>query len=433
MEIVSKNVVHANSGFEINKLRSNFPILSQKAYNKPLIYFDNAATSQKPQVVIEALTKYYSEYNANIHRGVHFLSQKASQAFDDVRIKAQKFINAISEREIIFTRGTTESINLVASSYGRKNISEGDEIIISAMEHHSNIVPWQMLCEEKKAVLKIIPMNDKGELLLDEFEKLLSPKTKFVSIVHISNSLGTINPVKKIIKIVRNYSLSLRNDGREVYIPVMVDGAQSAVHMPIDVQDLDCDFFGFSGHKMFGPTGVGCLYGKLNLLEAMPPYQGGGEMIYSVSFEKTTYNEVPFKFEAGTPNIADVIALGTAFDYIQSLDRKKVFEYEFELMQYATEQLNRIEGIKLIGTAKEKASIVSFIIEGVNALDAGMYLDTKGIAVRTGHHCTEPIMTRLNIPGTIRASFLFYNTIAEVDALVEHVAKAIAFLKPQHA
>ncbi len=404
--------------FDAKAIRNDFPILSQTAYDKPLIYFDNAATSQKPQVVIDTLTKYYSEYNANIHRGVHYLSQKASQAFDDVRVKVQKFINSNSEREIIFTRGTTDSINLVASTWGRKNIAEGDEIIISAMEHHSNIVPWQMLCEEKNAVLKVIPMNDNGELLLDEFEKLLSPRTKFISVVHISNSLGTINRVKEIIRIAR-----LRN------IPVMLDGAQSIIHQLIDVQELDCDFFAFSGHKVFGPTGVGCLYGKLNQLEAMPPYQGGGEMIASVSFEKTTYNEVPFKFEAGTPNIADVIALGTAIDYVQSLERTKVYEYEHELMLYATDQLKQIDGVRLIGTAEDKASIVSFIIEGVNALDAGMYLDTLGIAVRTGHHCTEPVMKRFNIPGTIRASFLFYNTKAEIDAMVEGIKKAIKLLK----
>ncbi len=428
--------------FDVEAIRKDFPILSQTAYGKPLIYFDNAATSQKPQVVIDALTKYYSEYNANIHRGVHFLSQKASQAFDETRYKVQKFIGSKSEREIIFTRGTTESINLVASTWGRKNISEGDEIIISAMEHHSNIVPWQMLCEEKKAILKIIPMNDSGELLMDEsaFGGLLSPKTKFISVSHVSNSLGTINPVKKIIELARKHSLSF-GEGRGETIAVMLDGAQSVVHQQINVQELDCDFFAFSGHKMFGPTGVGCLYGKLNLLEAMPPYQGGGEMIHSVSFEKTTYNEVPFKFEAGTPNIADVIALGAAIDYVNSLDRKKVADYEHELMNYATNELKKIDGIKIIGTAKEparttdgvqsggKASIVSFIIEGVNALDAGMYLDTLGIAVRTGHHCTEPVMKRFNISGTIRASFLFYNTKAEIDVMIDGVKKAIKLLK----
>lgn len=404
--------------FDVEAIRKDFPILAQTAYGKPLIYFDNAATSQKPQVVIDALTKYYTEYNANIHRGVHFLSQKASQAFDDVRVKVQQLINAKSEREIIFTRGTTEGTNLVASTWGRKNISAGDEIIVSAMEHHSNIVPWQILCEEKNAILKVIPMNDDGELLLDEFEKLLSPKTKFISLVHTSNSLGTINPVKEIIA-----------KAHRKNIPVMIDGAQAIAHDKINVQDLDCDFFAFSGHKMLGPTGVGCLYGKLSLLEAMPPYQGGGEMILAVSFEKTTYNEVPFKFEAGTPNIADVIALGTAIDYLQSFDRKKAATHEHELMMYASEKLKAIDGIKLIGTAKNKTSVISFIIEGVNALDAGMYLDTMGIAVRTGHHCTEPVMKRFNIAGTIRASFMFYNTKTEIDAMIEGVKKAIKLLK----
>lgn len=397
--------------------RKAFPILGEKAHGKPLVYFDNAATSQKPKAVIDALVTYYSEYNANIHRGVHFLSQKASQAFDDVRIKVQQLIHASSEREIIFTRGTTEGINLVASSWGRKNILPGDEIIISAMEHHSNIVPWQLLCEEKKAVLKVIPMNDNGELMMVEFERLLSPKTKFISVVHISNSLGTINPVKEINRI-----------AHEKNIPVLVDGAQSIAHEEINVQDLDCDFFAFSGHKVFGPTGVGCLYGKLALLEDMPPYQGGGEMIHSVSFEKTTFNEVPFKFEAGTPNIADVIALGSAIDFLQSLDRKATAAHEHELMLYASEKLKAIAGVKLIGTAKQKASVVSFVIEGVNALDAGMYLDTLGIAVRTGHHCTEPVMDRFHIPGTIRASFLFYNTKEEIDKMIEGVKKAIGFL-----
>ncbi len=413
--------IEKKTTFDPQKARRDFPLLKQTAYGKPLIYFDNAATSQKPQMVIDELTKYYTEYNANIHRGVHYLSQKASQEFDDVRVKAQQFINAQSQKEIVFVRGTTEAINLVASSYGRKNISAGDEIIISAMEHHSNIVPWQMLCEEKKVVLKVIPMNDNGELLIDEFEKLISPKTKFIAVVHISNSLGTINPVKQIIVKAHQHN-----------IPVLVDGAQSVVHTPVDVQELDCDFFAFSGHKMFGPTGIGCLYGKLHLLEDMPPYQGGGEMIHSVSFAKTTYNEVPFKFEAGTPNIADVIALGTAFDYIQSLNRKAIADYESELTEYASAKLKDIESIRLIGTAKEKASVVSFIIEGVNALDAGMYLDTMGIAVRTGHHCTEPVMDRFKIPGTIRASFLFYNTKEEIDVMVEGVKKAIALLKKKN-
>ncbi len=410
----------------VTERRNDFPILNQMAYGKPLIYFDNAATSQKPQVVIDSLVKYYAENNANIHRGVHYLSQKASQAFDDVRVKVQNLIGANSEREIIFTRGTTESINLVAATWGRKNISAGDEIIVSAMEHHSNIVPWQMLCEEKDAVLKVIPMNDAGELLIEDFKKLLSPKTKFVSIVHTSNSLGTINPIHDIIKIVRNYSSSTG----AAFLPVLIDGAQAIAHSEINVQEMDCDFFAFSGHKVFGPTGVGCLYGKLNLLEEMPPYQGGGEMIHSVSFKKTTYNEVPFKFEAGTPNIADVIALGTAIDYLNSLDRNSISVYENELLEYATEKLKSIPEIRLIGTAEEKTSVVSFIIEGVNALDAGMYLDTLGVAVRTGHHCTEPVMDFFKIPGTIRASFLFYNTKEEIDVMVEGVKKAIGLLRP---
>jgi cysteine desulfurase/selenocysteine lyase len=383
-----------------------------------LIYFDNAATSQKPQAVIDSLVKYYSEYNANIHRGVHYLSGKASQAYDDVRKKVHEFIDSKVEQEIIFTRGTTEAINLVASSWGRKNVSEGDEIIISAMEHHSNIVPWQLLCEEKKSKLKVIPMNDAGELLMDEFEKLISSKTKFISIAHTSNSLGTINPIKKIISIAHRHN-----------IPVLVDAAQAMAHERIDVQDLDCDFMAFSAHKMLGPTGVGVLYGKLSLLEAMPPYQGGGEMISSVSFEKTTYNEVPYKFEAGTPNVADVIAFGAAIDYWNTLDRKAIAKYEHELTMYASEKLKTIPGVRLIGTAKEKTSVVSFVIDGLNALDVGMYLDTLGVAVRTGHHCTEPVMNWFKIPGTIRASFLFYNTKEEIDVMVDGVKKVASFLK----
>jgi cysteine desulfurase/selenocysteine lyase len=405
--------------FDVSAIRKDFPLLAEKPYGKPLVYFDNAATSQKPQVVIDALTDYYTHYNANIHRGVHFLSQRASEAFDNVRVKVQHLLNAASEREIIFVRGTTEGINLVAATYGRKNITAGDEILISAMEHHSNIVPWQLLCEEKGAVLKVIPMNDAGELILEHLDQLINEKTKFVSVVHTSNSLGTINPIKEIIRLAH-----ARN------IPVLVDGAQAVAHGEVDVQELDCDFFAFSGHKMAGPTGVGALYGKLHLLEDMPPYQGGGEMIHSVTFAKSTWNEVPFKFEAGTPNIADVIALGTAIDYLSVMDRKAVATYEQQLLEHATAQLSAIPGVRLIGTAKNKVSVVSFVIEGVNAMDAGMYLDTKGIAVRTGHHCTEPVMQRFGIPGTIRASFSFYNTIEEIDFFIETLKKAIAFLKP---
>ena len=406
------------SSSEIEKIRKDFPILSVKAHGKPLIYFDNAATSQKPQIVIDSLVRYYSTINSNIHRGVHFLSQKASQEYDETRIKVQKFINATSDREIVFVRGTTEGINLVASSYGRKNINEGDVILITAMEHHSNIVPWQLLCEEKKAKLKVIPMNDSGELMLDEFEKLLSPEVKFISVTQTSNSLGTINPVKEIIRKAHQFN-----------IPVMVDAAQSVAHSLIDVIDLDCDFLAFSSHKMFGPTGTGILYGKEKFLDAMPPYQGGGEMINSVSFEKSTWNEIPFKFEAGTPDIAGVIGLGAAIDFLQTQDREKISKHEHSLLIHASEELNKINGVRLIGTASEKASVISFIIEGVNAMDAGMYLDTLGIAVRTGHHCTEPVMKRFNIPGTIRASFMFYNTIEEIDIFIDGIKKAISFLK----
>ena len=406
------------SNSEIEKIRKDFPILSVKAHGKPLIYFDNAATSQKPQAVIDTLVRYYSTINSNIHRGVHFLSQKASQEYDETRIKVQKFINADSDREIVFVRGTTEGINLVASSYGRKNIKEGDVILLSAMEHHSNIVPWQLVCEETKAKIKVIPMNDSGELMLDEFEKLLSPDVKFISVTQTSNSLGTINPVKEIIR-----KAHLLN------IPVMIDAAQSVAHSVIDVIDLDCDFLAFSAHKMFGPTGTGILYGKEKFLEAMPPYQGGGEMISSVSFEKSNWNDIPLKFEAGTPDIAGVIGLGAAIDYIQTLDREKIKKHEHSLMSHASEELSKINGIRLIGTASEKVSVVSFIIEGVNAMDAGMYLDTLGIAVRTGHHCTEPVMKRFNIPGTIRASFMFYNTIEEIDIFIDGIKKAISFLK----
>jgi cysteine desulfurase/selenocysteine lyase len=405
--------------FNVNKHREDFPLLKETAYGKPLVYFDNAATSQKPAVVIQSLVDYYTHYNANIHRGVHFLSQKASSAFDEVRGKVRDFIHAAAEQEIIFVRGTTEAINLVASTYGRQHVNKGDEVLISAMEHHSNIVPWQMLCEEKGASLKVIPMNDKGELLLDQLDALLTDKVKIVSLVHISNSLGTINPVKEVIR-----------KAHAKGIPVLIDGAQSTAHMSIDVQELDADFFAFSGHKILGPTGVGCLYGKLALLEQMPPYQGGGEMIHSVSFEKTSYNEVPYKFEAGTPNIADVIALGAAIDYWNTIDRTAAAKWEEDLLHYATEKISSIQGVRLIGTAQEKASVVSFIIEGVNALDAGMYLDTKGVAVRTGHHCTEPVMTRFGIPGTLRASFMFYNTKEEIDVFTEQLAKAVSFLQP---
>ncbi len=407
------------SSFDVEKIRKDFPILHQKIYsNKQLVYLDNAATTQKPQEVIDCISQYYSEYNSNIHRGVHYLSQKASSAYDKVRGKVKTFINAADEREIIFTRGATEGINLVASTYGRKNIKAGDEIIISSIEHHSNIVPWQMLCEEKGAVLKVIPMNDDGDLIFEEFEKLINPRTKFISVVYISNSLGTINPVKKIIAKAHQHN-----------IPVLIDGAQAVAHLQVDVQDLDCDFFVFSGHKMFGPMGIGVLYGKFDLLDAMPPYQGGGDMIKSVSFEKTLYNDVPYKFEAGTPHVEGVIGLGAAIDYLNKLDHKAVEVHEHNLLVYATESLQAIKEVKLIGTAKEKTSVISFVLENINSFDAGVMLDTLGIAVRTGQHCTEPVMDRYCIPGTIRASFSFYNTKEEVDVLVAGVKKAIAILK----
>jgi cysteine desulfurase/selenocysteine lyase len=404
---------------DLASIRNDFPILREKAYGKSLVYFDNAATSQKPQVVIDALVDYYSHYNANVHRGVHFLSQKASDAFDSVRIKAANFINASSENEIIFTRGTTEGINLVAATYGRQNVKAGDEVLITAMEHHSNIVPWQLLCEEKNAILKFIPMNDVGELILDDIDSLINAKTKIVAIVHISNSLGTINPVEKIIEIAHSKG-----------VPVLVDGAQAVAHGVVDVQEMNCDFFVCSSHKMFGPTGIGFLYGKFDLLNAMPSYQGGGEMISTVTLAKSTWNEVPYKFEAGTPNIADTIAFGTAIDYISSLDREALNLFEQELLVYATEKLQKINGVRIIGTSEHKSSVVSFVIEGVNAMDAGMFLDTKGIAVRTGQHCTQPVMDRFCIPGTIRASFMFYNTKEEIDYMIENIIKAIRLLNP---
>jgi cysteine desulfurase / selenocysteine lyase len=398
--------------FDAARIREDFPILAQKVHGKPLVYLDNAATSQKPQVVIDALAKYYSSQNANIHRGVHALSELATYEYEKARGKVKLFLNAAETREIIFVRGTTEGINLVAQSYGRKFIKAGDEIIISAMEHHSNIVPWQMLCEQTGAVLRVIPMNDDGELLIDEYEKLLNKKTRFVSIVYLSNSLGTINPVKQIIK-----------RAHEFGIPVLVDGAQSTPHLAVDVQDLDCDFYAFSGHKVCGPTGIGVLYGKASFLESMPPYQGGGDMISSVTFEKTTYNTLPYKFEAGTPNIADTIALGVAIDYVHSLGLKAISSYENGLLTYATEKLSSIEGVRIIGTAKKKSSVVSFIMGSIHAHDIGTIVDREGIAIRTGHHCTQPVMQRFGIPATARASFAFYNTMEEIDALAGALLK----------
>ncbi len=397
---------------DIQKIRADFPILDEKINGKDLVYFDNAATTQKPLPVLEALANYYGHYNANIHRGIHHLAEKATSAFEASRKTIQRFLNARYVEEIIFTYGTTDGINLVAQTYGRQFLKAGDEIIISTMEHHSNIVPWQMLCEQNGCVLKVIPINDNGELILDEYEKLLSEKTKFVSVVHVSNALGTINPVKFIIE-----------KAHEVGAKVLIDGAQATSHLNIDVQDLDVDFYVFSAHKLYGPTGMGALYGKKELLEAMPPYRGGGEMIKEVTFEKTTYNELPYKFEAGTPNIADVIAVKTAIEYLEELGRENVAAYENELLAYATEQLSKIEGLKIIGQAKEKVSVISFIIEGIHPQDIGVILDQQGIAVRTGHHCTQPLMKRFGIPGTSRASFAVYNTKEEIDKLVKGIEK----------
>lgn len=404
--------------FDVAAIRSMFPVLTRMVKGKPLVYFDNAATAQKPKVVIDALMDYYSNYNANIHRGIHSLAEEATAAFEATRDTAQQFINAKHREEIIFTRGVTEGINLVAYTWGRQNIHEGDEIIISAMEHHSNIVPWQMLCEEKKASLKIIPINDAGELLMDEFEKLISSKTKLISIVHVSNSLGTINPVKEIIEIAHKHD-----------IKVLVDGAQSSVHLDIDVLDMNCDFFALSSHKVYGPTGIGVLYGKKEILEAMPPFMGGGEMIKEVSFEKTTYNELPYKFEAGTPNIADTVALKAALDFVNETGKENIRRHEDMLLRYASEKLQNIDGLRLIGTAANKASVCSFFIDGVHPQDVGILLDNYGIAVRTGHHCTQPLMQRLGLPGTIRASFAMYNTKEEIDSLITGVEKAVKMLR----
>ena len=415
MKTAGRNII---AGLDVEKIRKDFPILSTKVNGKPLVYLDNAATSQKPQIVIDAITRYYSSQNSNIHRGVHYLSQYATEAYEGAREKVRAFINAGDVKQVIFTKGTTDAINLVAQGYGRKFIEKGDEVIISAMEHHSNIVPWQMLCEEKEASLKIIPVNNSGELVFEDFVQMLNPRVKMIAVCHISNSLGTINPVKAIIK-----------KAHEHNIPVLLDGAQAIHFMKVDMQALDCDFYAFSGHKMFGPTGIGVLFGKEKLLEVMNPYQGGGDMIKTVTFEKTTYNELPHKFEAGTPNIEAGIALGTAIDYINVIGIDNINAHEKELLAYATEKLSAIEGLKIIGTAKEKAGVISFTIEGIHPYDIGVILDKLGIAIRTGHHCTQPLMERFGLPGTARASFAFYNTKEEVDALVKGVEKAVEMLK----
>jgi cysteine desulfurase / selenocysteine lyase len=406
-----------STAIDIKKIREQFPVLHQQVNGKPLIYFDNAATNQKPKRVIKALTDYYEGYNANIHRGIHTLAEKATKAYEDTRHAMQAFINAKYTEEIIFTRGVTESINLVASSYGRAFLKEGDEVIISGLEHHSNIVPWQMICEEKKAILKVIPISAIGEMDIDAYRKLLSHKTKIVAVNHASNSLGTINPVKEVIRL-----------AHEVGAVVLIDGAQASAHLEIDVQELDCDFYCISSHKMYGPTGTGILYGKKELLEKMPPYMGGGEMIKDVTFAKTTYNDLPYKFEAGTPNIADVVALNEAIQFINELGKDTIAAHENDLLAYATEKLSQLPKVKLIGTSKSKVSVQSFIIEGIHPFDIGQMLDARGIAVRTGHHCTQPLMDSFGIEGTVRASFAIYNTKEEIDQLLEGLKRIIKFL-----
>lgn len=406
-----------NKAFDVDAIRREFPTLHQEVYGKRLVYFDNGATSQKPQVVIDKISDYYTLHNANIHRGVHYLSQQATDEYEIARKSVQKFINAKHDFEVIFTKGTTDSINLVAYSFG-EFLKTGDELLISGMEHHSNIVPWQLLCERKGTILKVVPVLDNGELDLEAFDTLLSERTKLVAITHISNTLGTINPVKELIQ-----------KAHAVGAKVLVDGAQSIQHLSIDVQDLDCDFFAFSSHKVFGPTGTGALYGKESLLNAMPPYQGGGDMIAKVSFEKTTYNELPFKFEAGTPHIIGGIATGTALDYLTSLDHQGILAHETELLNFAQEEISKIDGVKIIGTAREKASVVSFVVDGAHPFDVGTLLDKQGFAVRTGHHCTQPLMDRFNIPGTVRASFAFYNTIEEVELFLKALQRSVSMLR----
>jgi len=400
------------SVYDVKKIRADFPILRQKVHGKPLVYLDNAATTQKPQVVINSITRYYERDNANIHRGVHFLSEHATEEHDEARATVQHFINAADPREIIFVRGATEAINLVAQTYGRTHVAAGDEVLITAMEHHSNIVPWQLLCEEKGASLRVAPINDAGELLLDEYAALLSPRTKLAAVTHVSNALGSINPIRRMIELAHAQG-----------VPVLIDGAQAVPHLKVDVQALDCDFYAFSGHKIYGPTGIGVLCGKAALLDAMPPYQGGGDMIASVTFEKTLFNKLPFKFEAGTPDISGAIGLGAAIRYVEGIGMEKIAAHEHKLLAYVTEKISAIPGVSLVGTAKEKAGVLSFIMEGIHPHDIGTVLDQEGVAIRTGHHCSQPVMQRFDIPATARASFALYNTREEIDALVAGIEK----------
>ena len=402
------------SGFDAKRVRADFPVLRQQVNGKPLVYLDNGATSQKPQAVIDELVRYYSTENANVHRGVHTLSQNATDDYEGARAKVKRLLNAADDHEIIFTRGTTDSLNIVAQSFGKQSLGPGDEVIVSNMEHHSNIVPWQMLREEKGVVLSVVPIDESGELLMDEYERMLSPRTKLVSITHVSNALGTILPVEQIISLAHHRG-----------VPVMLDGAQAVPHMAVDVQKLDCDFYVFSGHKIFGPTGIGVLYGKAELLEDMPPVQGGGDMIKSVTFEKTIYNDLPYKFEAGTPNIAGAIGLGAAIDYVQSVGYESFAAHEDELLDYGTKALEQIGGLRIIGTAPHKAGILSFVLDNVHPHDIGTILDAEGVAVRTGHHCAQPVMQRFQIPATVRASMAMYNTREDIDALVRAIDRVI--------
>lgn len=411
-EFRSPGLADAGVEFDVDKIRRDFPLLRQRVHGRRLVYLDNAATSQKPQVVMDAIGQYYERDNSNIHRGVHFLSEHATEEFEAARRIMQSFLNAADASEIIFVRGATEAINLVAQTYGRTHVHAGDEVLITAMEHHSNIVPWQILCEEKGARLRVAPITDSGELLLEDFENLLGPRTKIVAVTHVSNALGTINPVQRIIEIAHRGN-----------IPVLVDGAQAVPHLKVDVQALGCDFYVFSGHKVYGPTGIGVLYGKSALLDVMPPYQAGGDMISSVTFEKTTYNKLPYKFEAGTPHVAGAIGLGAAIEYVNGLGMDNIAAHEHELLAYATETVSAVPGIRLIGTAKEKAGVLSFLLDSIHAHDIGTILDQEGIAIRTGHHCAQPVMQRFGIAATARASFALYNTREEVDALVEGIQK----------
>jgi cysteine desulfurase/selenocysteine lyase len=397
---------------DLHKIRATFPILNQRMNGKPLVYLDNAATTQKPRVVIDAITRYYEADNANIHRGVHYLSQQATQKYEDARETARRFLNAAEASEIVFVRGATEGINLVAQTLGRIRVQAGDEVLITSMEHHSNIVPWQILCDEKGARLRVAPINDAGELILDEFERLVGMRTKIVAVPHVSNALGTVNPLPELVELAHRHNAV-----------VLVDGAQAVPHLAVNVRELDCDFYVFSGHKLYGPTGTGVLYGKSSLLNAMPPYQGGGDMILSVTFEKTTYNKIPYKFEAGTPDISGVIGLGAAINYVIDLGLDRIAAHEQDLLRYATESLAGIPGIRLIGTAREKASVLSFVMDGIHPHDIGTILDQEGIAIRTGHHCAQPVMERFGVPATGRASFALYNTREEVDVLVRGIER----------